>query len=68
MVFIYFFVRLQLPRYHEVIVKSEEKKAVPGPGKYEIKSQFKPRIQSSVKQDQDEVVVAPFGSQAKVYK
>ncbi|XP_031552737.1 sperm-tail PG-rich repeat-containing protein 2-like [Actinia tenebrosa] len=54
-----------LPRYHEVIVKSEEKKGVPGPGQYEIKSQFKARIQSSVKQEQDEIVVAPFGSQAK---
>ncbi|KAM3937954.1 sperm-tail PG-rich repeat-containing protein 2 [Leptodactylus fuscus] len=29
-----------VPRYHEVIVLQEEKKGVPGPGKYEIKSHF----------------------------
>ncbi|KAM5193847.1 sperm-tail PG-rich repeat-containing protein 2 [Mantella aurantiaca] len=29
-----------IPRYHEVIVLQEEKKAVPGPGKYEVTSQF----------------------------
>ncbi|XP_027693178.1 sperm-tail PG-rich repeat-containing protein 2 [Vombatus ursinus] len=29
-----------LPRYHEVIVLQEEKKGVPGPGSYDIKSQF----------------------------
>ncbi|XP_031797787.1 sperm-tail PG-rich repeat-containing protein 2 [Sarcophilus harrisii] len=30
-----------LPRYHEVLVLQERKKGVPGPGKYDIKSQFK---------------------------
>jgi len=30
----------KLPRYHELIEVNEDKKAVPGPGKYEIKSQF----------------------------
>nr|DBA28814.1 TPA: hypothetical protein GDO54_009110 [Pyxicephalus adspersus] len=29
-----------IPRYHEVIVLQEEKKGVPGPGKYEITRQF----------------------------
>lgn len=30
----------KLPRYHELIEVVEDKKAIPGPGKYEIKSQF----------------------------
>lgn len=29
-----------LPRYHQIIEKTEEKKAVPGPGRYQIHSQF----------------------------
>ncbi|XP_078301248.1 sperm-tail PG-rich repeat-containing protein 2 isoform X2 [Panthera onca] len=29
-----------LPRFYEVIIQQEEKKGVPGPGKYDIKSQF----------------------------
>ncbi|EDO38402.1 predicted protein [Nematostella vectensis] len=52
-----------LPRYHQVIVQEEEKKAVPGPGKYEIKSQFevvpRPTLQD------DPVINAPFGTQSK---
>ncbi|KAM6440399.1 sperm-tail PG-rich repeat-containing protein 2 isoform 2-T2 [Liasis olivaceus] len=31
---------LYIPRYHEEIVLQEEKKGVPGPGQYDIKSQF----------------------------
>uniref|UniRef100_A0A8C4M025 Sperm tail PG-rich repeat containing 2 n=1 Tax=Equus asinus TaxID=9793 RepID=A0A8C4M025_EQUAS len=31
---------LSLPRLYEVIILQEEKKGVPGPGKYDIKSQF----------------------------
>ncbi|XP_055054288.2 sperm-tail PG-rich repeat-containing protein 2 isoform X2 [Misgurnus anguillicaudatus] len=31
---------LILPRYHELITLQEEKKGVPGPGQYHIKSQF----------------------------
>ncbi|XP_072796329.1 sperm-tail PG-rich repeat-containing protein 2 isoform X4 [Vicugna pacos] len=31
---------LNLPRLYEVIIQQEEKKGVPGPGKYDIKSQF----------------------------
>ncbi|XP_015676225.2 sperm-tail PG-rich repeat-containing protein 2 [Protobothrops mucrosquamatus] len=31
---------LYIPRYHEEIVLQEEKKGIPGPGKYNIKSQF----------------------------
>ncbi|KAK3699095.1 hypothetical protein QZH41_008892, partial [Actinostola sp. cb2023] len=55
-----------LPRYHEVIVRSEEKKAVPGPGKYEIKSQFQKKTQSAANTAQeDAAITAPFGSQAK---
>jgi len=30
----------QLPRYHEIVTMQENKKAVPGPGHYQIKSQF----------------------------
>ncbi|XP_036382748.1 sperm-tail PG-rich repeat-containing protein 2 [Megalops cyprinoides] len=32
--------QLVLPRYHEIVALQEEKKGVPGPGKYDIKSQF----------------------------
>ncbi|XP_077739069.1 sperm-tail PG-rich repeat-containing protein 2 isoform X7 [Canis aureus] len=32
---------LNLPRFYEVIILQEEKKGVPGPGKYDIKSQFR---------------------------
>ncbi|KAM8804083.1 sperm-tail PG-rich repeat-containing protein 2 [Rhynchonycteris naso] len=31
---------LHLPRYYEIIILEEKKKGVPGPGKYNIKSQF----------------------------
>ncbi|KAJ8401597.1 hypothetical protein AAFF_G00379140 [Aldrovandia affinis] len=33
-------VELVLPRYHEIVALQEEKKGVPGPGQYYIKSQF----------------------------
>eukprot|EP00794_Sanderia_malayensis_P012955 gene12955-14285_t len=50
----------KLPRYHEVIEIVEEKKAVPGPGKYKIKSQFdQARTQPS-----DAAEKPPFGSAA----
>nr|XP_019956531.1 PREDICTED: sperm-tail PG-rich repeat-containing protein 2 [Paralichthys olivaceus] len=31
---------LNIPRYHELVPKQEEKKGVPGPGQYYIRSQF----------------------------
>ncbi|KAM9143858.1 sperm-tail PG-rich repeat-containing protein 2 [Pangshura tecta] len=52
-----------VPRYHEVIVLQEEKKGVPGPGQYEIKSQFQ-KVEN-VTQNGNEVPRAPFLSQSK---
>lgn len=33
-------IEAKLPRYHEIITIDEKKKAVPGPGQYELKGQF----------------------------
>ncbi|KAG6933599.1 sperm tail PG rich repeat containing 2, partial [Chelydra serpentina] len=52
-----------VPRYHEVIVLQEEKKGVPGPGQYEIKSQF--QKVANITQNGNEVPRAPFLSQSK---
>ncbi|XP_074806751.1 sperm-tail PG-rich repeat-containing protein 2 isoform X2 [Natator depressus] len=52
-----------VPRYHEVIVLQEEKKGVPGPGQYEIKSQFQ-KVENTT-QNGNEVPRAPFLSQSK---
>lgn len=53
-------VAAQLPRYHEIVTKQETKKAVPGPGHYQIKSQFE------AKKVNDNATERPsFGSQAK---
>ncbi|XP_039397505.1 sperm-tail PG-rich repeat-containing protein 2 isoform X2 [Mauremys reevesii] len=52
-----------VPRYHEVIVLQEEKKGVPGPGQYEIKSQFQ-KVEN-IAQNGNEVPRAPFLSQSK---
>uniref|UniRef100_K7GDB4 Sperm tail PG-rich repeat containing 2 n=1 Tax=Pelodiscus sinensis TaxID=13735 RepID=K7GDB4_PELSI len=52
-----------IPRYHEVIVLQEEKKGVPGPGQYEIKSQFQ-KVENAT-QNGNEVPRAPFLSQSK---
>ncbi|XP_044131610.1 sperm-tail PG-rich repeat-containing protein 2 [Bufo gargarizans] len=51
-----------IPRYHEVIVLQEEKKGVPGPGKYEIKRNFdvSNRLTKSA-----EVPLPPFLSHSK---
>lgn len=54
----------KLPRYHEVVVKEEEKKAVPGPGKYEVRGQFDNKP-PKVNTEGIEVEHPPFGSQAK---
>ncbi|KAK2837199.1 hypothetical protein Q5P01_014411 [Channa striata] len=40
---------LMIPRYHELVPKQEEKKGVPGPGQYHIKSQFDKSVKSSGK-------------------
>lgn len=50
----------KLPRYHEIVTIMENKKAVPGPGHYEIKSQFEKMGNGN------EAVMRPsFGSQAR---
>ncbi|KAG7490102.1 hypothetical protein JOB18_028112 [Solea senegalensis] len=38
---------LNIPRYHELVPKQEEKKAIPGPGQYHIRSQFEKPVKSS---------------------
>lgn len=53
-----------IPRYHEAICKEVEKKAVPGPGKYEIKGIFDPKP-PKVNTEGIEVEHPPFMSQAK---
>ncbi|XP_061438931.1 sperm-tail PG-rich repeat-containing protein 2 [Rhineura floridana] len=52
---------LCVPRYHEVIVLQEEKKGVPGPGQYDIKSQFEKADSTT----QCEIHRAPFLSLAQ---
>ncbi|XP_044285156.1 sperm-tail PG-rich repeat-containing protein 2 [Varanus komodoensis] len=52
---------LYVPRYHEEIVLQEEKKGVPGPGQYDIKSQFE-KIDNAA---QSEAHHAPFLSLAQ---
>lgn len=54
----------KLPRYHELVVQEEEKKAVPGPGKYEIRGQFDSQ-QTKVNTEGIEVEHPPFMSQSK---
>ncbi|XP_002731483.1 sperm-tail PG-rich repeat-containing protein 2-like [Saccoglossus kowalevskii] len=54
----------KLPRYHEMIVQQEEKRDVPGPGKYEIQSQFK-KQNPAVNTEGIEVEHPPFMAQAK---
>ncbi|WAQ96592.1 STPG2-like protein, partial [Mya arenaria] len=53
-----------IPRYHEAIVKDTEKKAIPGPGKYDIKGTFEPQ-QPKVNTEGIEVEHPPFMSQSK---
>ncbi|XP_062273843.1 sperm-tail PG-rich repeat-containing protein 2 [Scomber scombrus] len=38
---------LIVPRYHELVPKQEEKKAIPGPGQYHIRGQFEKPVKSS---------------------
>ncbi|XP_048761282.2 sperm-tail PG-rich repeat-containing protein 2-like [Ostrea edulis] len=54
----------RIPRYHEAIVKDEEKKAIPGPGKYETKGGFDPEP-PKVNTEGIEVEHPPFMSQSK---
>ncbi|XP_065668260.1 sperm-tail PG-rich repeat-containing protein 2 isoform X2 [Hydra vulgaris] len=52
-------VNSKLPRYHEIIALEENKKAFPGPGQYELPSQFqKEKISENAS-------TPPFGSKAK---
>ncbi|XP_041485229.1 sperm-tail PG-rich repeat-containing protein 2-like [Lytechinus variegatus] len=57
----------RIPRYHEAIVQGEGKKAVPGPGKYTINSQFDKRP-PAVNTEGLEVEHPPFLSQAKRFQ
>ncbi|KAJ6668855.1 hypothetical protein lerEdw1_012341, partial [Lerista edwardsae] len=50
-----------IPRYPDMVVLQEEKKAVPGPGQYNIKSQF----EKADRKAQSEVQHAPFLSFAE---
>ncbi|XP_068711122.1 sperm-tail PG-rich repeat-containing protein 2-like [Montipora foliosa] len=54
-----------LPRYHEAIAAQEEKKAVPGPGRYEIKSQFSAQAPVPISQMDELIVHPPFGTQSR---
>ncbi|KAK3090851.1 hypothetical protein FSP39_015224 [Pinctada imbricata] len=54
----------RIPRYHEAIVKDEEKKAIPGPGKYDVKGNFDPEP-PKVNTEGIEVEHPPFMSQSK---
>ncbi|XP_076823381.1 sperm-tail PG-rich repeat-containing protein 2-like [Clavelina lepadiformis] len=54
----------RLPRYHEIVVQEEEKRAVPGPGKYEINGQFTKKT-APVNVEGLEVEHPPFLTQAK---
>lgn len=57
----------RLPRYHELVTKEEEKKAVPGPGAYETKSTF--LVQPpTLNTEGIEVEHPPFLSQAKRFQ
>lgn len=53
-----------IPRYNDQIIKEEEKKAIPGPGKYDIKGIFDPEP-PKVNTEGVEVEHPPFMSQAK---
>ncbi|XP_042344922.1 LOW QUALITY PROTEIN: sperm-tail PG-rich repeat-containing protein 2 [Plectropomus leopardus] len=53
---------LIIPRYHELVPKQEEKKGVPGPGQYNIRSQFQDPGECSGNQPR---VTCPFLSQTE---
>ncbi|XP_067944512.1 sperm-tail PG-rich repeat-containing protein 2-like [Watersipora subatra] len=54
----------KIPRYHEWVVKEEEKKSVPGPGRYDINSGFDPEVKK-LNQEGIEVEHPPFLSQSR---
>lgn len=54
----------RIPRYHEAVQKEEEKKAIPGPGKYDVKGVFDPDP-PKVNTEGIEVEHPPFMSQSK---
>ncbi|XP_012937839.1 sperm-tail PG-rich repeat-containing protein 2 [Aplysia californica] len=54
----------RLPRYHEMITRDEEKKAIPGPGAYETKSTFLAQT-PTFNPEGIEIEHPPFLSQAK---
>ncbi|XP_031426388.1 sperm-tail PG-rich repeat-containing protein 2 [Clupea harengus] len=54
--------KLAIPRYHEIVTIQEEKKGVPGPGQYHIKSQFE---KPSTPYGAPLVSIPPFLSQAQ---
>nr|XP_020458093.1 sperm-tail PG-rich repeat-containing protein 2 [Monopterus albus] len=53
---------LIIPRYHELVPKQEEKKGVPGPGQYHIRSQFEKPVKSIGNQPK---YTCPFLSQTE---
>ncbi|XP_055368110.1 sperm-tail PG-rich repeat-containing protein 2 isoform X2 [Betta splendens] len=53
---------LVIPRYHELVPKQEEKKGVPGPGQYSIRSQFDRPVKSGGSQQR---LTCPFLSQSE---
>nr|XP_046243507.1 sperm-tail PG-rich repeat-containing protein 2 isoform X2 [Scatophagus argus] len=53
---------LIIPRYHELVPKQEEKKGIPGPGQYHIRSQFEEPVKSSGKMPK---FTCPFLSQTE---
>ncbi|KAK6187746.1 hypothetical protein SNE40_005703 [Patella caerulea] len=57
----------RIPRYHEVVTLEEEKRSVPGPGKYDIKGQFDP-LPAKVNTEGIEVEHPPFLSQSKRFQ
>ncbi|KAJ7994335.1 hypothetical protein DPEC_G00264800 [Dallia pectoralis] len=52
---------LALPRYHEMVPLQEEKKGVPGPGQYQIRSQFERPVNLNV----NPIFSPPFLSQTE---
>ncbi|KAJ8262641.1 hypothetical protein COCON_G00150980 [Conger conger] len=54
--------QLILPRYHQILALQEEKKAVPGPGKYHIRGQFE---RTDDQKDGNPAVNPPFLFQAQ---
>ena len=53
----------KLPRYHDLIPMLESKRAVPGPGKYDIKSHFE-----TVEPMYDAALRPSFGSHARRFE